>query len=90
MLLASISCIIAKRSVMFFMAMATKIKMLLAARNMTITDLANKLEPKTTRQNITTKLKRDNLNEHDLQEIAKACDASFEGNFILNDTGKVI
>ena len=32
------------------MEMATKVKMLLAARNMTISDLADKIEPKTTRQ----------------------------------------
>jgi hypothetical protein len=36
------------------------------------------------------KLKRDNLTESDLQQIAKACDASFEGVFTLNDTGKQI
>ena len=43
------------------MAMATNVKMLLAARTMTISDLADKLEPKTTRQNVTMKLKRDNV-----------------------------
>ncbi len=72
------------------MGMATKVKMLLAARDMTIADLAEKLEPKTTRQNVTTKINRDNLSENDLQQIAKACNASFEGIFILNDTGKQI
>lgn len=72
------------------MGMATKVKMLLAARNMTITDLSEKLEPRTTRQNVATKLRRDNLSENDLIQIAKACDASFEGIFILNDTGKEI
>lgn len=70
--------------------MATKVKMLLAARDMTIADLADKLEPKTTRQNVTTKIKRDNLSENDLHQIAKACDASFEEIFTLNDTGKEI
>lgn len=72
------------------MEMATKVKMLLAARNMTISDLADKIEPKTTRQNVTMKLKRDNLSESDLQQIAKACNAKFEGIFTLNDTGKEI
>jgi hypothetical protein len=33
------------------MAMETKVKMLLAARNMTISDLADKLEPKSDRKN---------------------------------------
>lgn len=72
------------------MSMATKVKMLLAARDMTIADLADKFEPKTTRQNVTTKLKRDNLSESDLHQIAKACNASFEGIFTLSDTGKEI
>lgn len=72
------------------MAMATKIKMLLAARNMTISDLADKIEPKTSRQNVTMKLKRDNFTESDLNQIAKACNATYEGIFTLNDTGKEI
>lgn len=72
------------------MGMTTKIKMLLAARDMTITDLADKIEPKTTRQNVTMKLKRDNFTESDLQQIAKACNATFEGTFTLNDSGKTI
>lgn len=72
------------------MSMTTKVKMLLAARNMTIADLADKLEPKTTRQNVTAKLRRDNLSESDLQQIAKVCNATFEGIFTLNDTGKEI
>ena len=72
------------------MGMSTKVKMLLAARNMTIADLADKLEPKTTRQNVNTKLKRDNLSENDLHQIAKACNATYEGIFTINDTGKEI
>lgn len=72
------------------MSMAVKVRMLLAAREMTIADLADRLEPKTTRQNVTNKLNRDNLTENDLQQIAKACDAKFEGIFTLNDTGKQI
>jgi len=72
------------------MGMSTKVKMLLAARDMTIADLADKLEPKTTRQNVATKIRRDNLSENDLQQIARACNATFEGIFTLNDTGKKI
>lgn len=68
--------------------MSTKVNMLLAARNITITDLADKLEPKTTRQNVTAKMNRENLSENDLQQIAKVCNASFEGMFTLNDTDK--
>lgn len=70
------------------MAMATKIKMLLAARSMSIKDLAEKIG--TSSQNITAKLKRDNFSENDLVEIANVCNASFEGSFTFNDTGKQI
>ena len=70
------------------MGSATKVKMLLAARDMNIKDLSEKLG--TTRQNIAAKLRRDNLSERDLHEIANACNATFEGIFTLNDTGKEI
>lgn len=71
------------------MGMSIKVKMLLAAKEMTIGDLAEKIEPQTTRQNIAAKLKRDNLSEKDLQEIAKACGVTFEGNFIFEDGRKI-
>jgi len=70
------------------MGLATKVKMLLVVRNMSTKDLAEKLG--TTSQNITAKLRRDNLSENDLHEIANACDATFEGTFTLNDTDKEI
>lgn len=71
------------------MGMAIKVKMLLVARGMTISDLADKIEPKTSAQNIGAKLKRDNLTEKDLCEIAKACDVTFEGSFIFDDGRKI-
>jgi len=71
------------------MGMAIKVKMLLAAKGMTIGDLADKIEPKTTHQNVGAKLKRDNLTENDLQSIAKACGVTFEGCFILEDGRKI-
>ena len=70
------------------MGLATKVKMLLAARDMSIKDLSEKLG--TTNQNVTAKLRRDNLSENDLHQIAAACNATFEGVFTLNDTGKEI
>ena len=72
------------------MGSAIKIKMLLAAREMTLQNLADKIVPKTTAQNLSQKLKRDNFSENELQAIATACNATFETNFILNDTGKTI
>lgn len=43
--------------------MAMKVKMRLAAKEMTTNDLANKMEPETTAQSIGAELKRDNLTE---------------------------
>lgn len=72
------------------MGMAVKVRMLLAARQMTLKDLGARMDPPTSAQNIGQKIKKDNLTENDLTAIAKACDATFEGIFILNDTGKEI
>ena len=72
------------------MGLAVKVRMLRAARGMSVTELAKKMEPPTSPQNIGRKIRRDNLTESDLTAIAKACDAVFEGVFVLNDTGKEI
>ena len=71
------------------MGMGIKVKMLLAAKEMTIAELAEKMEPRTSAQNIGAKLKRDNLTEKDLCAIPKACDVTFEGNFILEDGRRI-
>ncbi len=70
------------------LGMSIKVKMLLAAREMTVKDLAERIG--TSSQNMTAKLRRDNLTEKDLKQIAEACDASYEVTFTLNDTGKEI
>lgn len=72
------------------MGMAVKVRMLLAARGMTLTEVASKMDPPTKVSNLSGKLKRDNLSEKDLVAIAKICNAEFEGVFTLNDTGKTI
>lgn len=72
------------------MGSAIKIKMLLVAREMTLQDLAQRLIPPTSVQNLSQKLKRDNFSENELQAIAEACNAKIETKFILNDTGKTI
>ena len=72
------------------MGSAKKVKVLLTMRDMTIKDLSEKMEPKTTAQNIAAKLRRDNLTDKDLQAIAKACNATYDVVFTLNDTGKEI
>lgn len=72
------------------MSMAVKVRMLLAAREMTLAALGEKMDPPTSAQNIGRKIRNDNLSEKDLTAIAQACDATFEGIFRLNDTGKEI
>ena len=68
--------------------MAKLINLLLIERNMVKKELAEKLG--TTPSNISGKLRRDNFSEKELQDIANACNATFTGGFILNDTGKEI
>lgn len=72
------------------MGMAVKVKMLMAARGMTLAELGEKMDPPTSGQNVGRKIRNDNLSERDLVAIAKACDATFEGGFVLNDTGMKI
>ncbi len=68
--------------------MGKLINLLLIERNMGKKELAEKLG--TTPSNISGKLRRDNFSEKELQDIAKACNATFAGGFVLNDTGKEI
>ena len=72
------------------MGSSIKIKMLLAAREMTLKDLADKLEPKTSVQNISQKMKRDNFSEKELQAIAEILNCDYDVIFIMRDTGKQI
>ena len=68
--------------------MSKLINLLLIKRNMSKKELAEKIG--TTPSNISGKLRRDNFSEKELQDIAKVCDATFQGIFILNETGKEI
>ena len=70
------------------MSMAKKIRILLIERDMTMTDLAKKLE--TSKSNLSDKMKRDNFSEKELIEIADVLNSDFKGSFIMRDTGKVI
>lgn len=67
--------------------MAKKINVLLIETGLTKKELALRIG--TTPSNLSGKLKRDNFSETELQEIAAACGAVFEGNFITN-SGKQI
>lgn len=68
--------------------MAKLINLLLIERDMEKKELAQRLN--TSSSNISGKLRRDNFSEKELQDIAQACNATFSGRFILNDTGKEI
>lgn len=70
------------------MSMSKKIKMLMTEREITQQQLADKLG--TSQSNLANKFKRDNFSEKELISIAEVLNATFEGNFILNDTGKSI
>lgn len=68
--------------------MAKKINILLLEAGLSKKELAERLG--TVPSNISSKLKRDNFSEKELQEIAQACGAEFEGSFILTNSGKKI
>lgn len=70
------------------LSVSEKIKIILGRRNMTISDLAKKLD--TSRQNLTNKFARNNFGEKELYQIAEAMDCKFEILFTLNDTGEKI
>ena len=62
------------------------IKMILGYRDLSITDLADKLN--TSRPNVSQKLKRDNFTEKEMQQIADALDCDLRITFIDRATGK--
>ena len=66
--------------------MAKKIRILLIERDMTMTDLAKKLE--TSKSNLSDKMKRDNFSESDLQDICKILNCSYDVTIKMNDIGK--
>ena len=70
------------------MSATKKIKMLLVERDMTITDLAKKLN--TVQSNISSKMKRNNFSEKELRDIAEALNCDYDIIFTTRDTGKQI
>jgi len=68
--------------------MAEKIKILLIKRNMTLKQLAEKIDD--TPSNLSNKIRRDNFPENELHKIAKALNCAFDANFIMNDSGEKI
>lgn len=68
--------------------MAKKIRVLLLETGITQKELASRINSSPT--NLSGKLSRDNFSEKELQDIAAACGAEFEGNFIITSNGKKI
>lgn len=62
------------------LTMGEKIRILLKRKNVTITELSNRLE--TSNQNMANKLKRDNFSTNELNAMAKELDCEFEGYFV--------
>ena len=70
------------------MSVAKKIKLLLVERDMTMTDLAEKLN--TGKSNLSQKMQRNNFSEKELKEIAEVLNCEYDIVFTMNDTGKTI
>lgn len=70
------------------MGMALKIRTILLERNMTIKELSDKLGYNGT--NFYSKLRKDNLTERELRNIAEVLNCDYDGIFTFRDTGKQI
>ena len=69
------------------MVMAKKIKMLMVEKDITLSELAEKMS--TSQPNLSNKLKRDNFSENELNQIAEVLDVKYEANFVLDDGRKI-
>ena len=72
----------------YILTISEKIRLLARRRGLTITALAGKIGM--TRQNLNVKLRNDNFNTKELQEIAVVLNCSFDSVFTMNDTGERI
>lgn len=70
------------------LTMGEKIRIMLKRRNMTLGQLADKMEQ--SRQNLSNKMSRDNFTEKELRQIAEALDCTYKAGFVMNDTGEEI
>lgn len=70
------------------MTMTKKIRTILLERDMSLKELAEKIE--TNGNNLSNKLEHDNFSKKELREIAKALDFDYDGIFILRDSGKMV
>lgn len=70
------------------LTVSEKIKIILGRRDMNITILAERLN--TSRQNLMSKISRDNFSEKEMREIAEALDCDFDTVFTMRDTGETL
>ena len=70
------------------MSNADKIKLILEKRGITYVELANRLG--ISKQNLYKKLRRKNIPEEELIQIAEELNCTYESSFTLNDTGEKI
>ena len=70
------------------MAAAKKIKILLVEREMSLTELAKRLNKSLS--TVSDKMRRDNFSEKDLKQIADILNYDYEAVFTDRDTGKQI
>lgn len=69
------------------MGMSKKIKMLMVEKDITLSELAEKIG--TSQPNLSNKMKRDNFSEKELNQIAEVLDVKYEANFVLEDGRKI-
>lgn len=70
------------------LAIAEKIRIIMLKRNIKLKELAEALG--TSQSNISDKLRRDNLNEKDVQKIAEVLNCDVNTLFTFKDTGEEI
>ena len=70
------------------MSNADKIDLIIKKRNITYTELANRLGM--SKQNLYKKLRRRSIPESELIRIAEELNCTYESTFTLNDTGERI
>ena len=70
------------------LTMGEKIKIMLKRRNITLSELAERLGQ--SRQNLSNKMNRDNFTEKELIVIAEALDCTYKATLTMNDTGDTI
>lgn len=69
------------------MAMAEKVRMLLAKEDKNLSELADLLG--TSQPNLWKKMKRDNFSEKELVDIAEAMGVKYVANFVHDDGTKI-